>query len=78
MWTHHAALPRALLLAACQAYGRPAVALRRDFAGVEIDRIGDHRPFYSDYEDVARRPAPHGYPSYYELWLRIAGCDSLV
>ena len=53
MWTHRAALPRALLRAACQAYGRPAVALRRDFAGVEINRIRDHRPFYSDYEDIA-------------------------
>ncbi len=84
--------------------------MRRDFAGVEINRIGDHRPFYSDYGDVAlldalhrvlragvaeealevatvtpvhgiglaRLPAPHGYPSYDELWLRIAGCDSLV
>ena len=53
MWTHRAALPVALLLAACQAYGRPDVALRRDFAGVEINRIGDHHPFYSDYEDIA-------------------------
>ncbi len=110
MWTHRAALALALLLAACQAYGRPDVALRRDFAGVEINRIGDHHPSYSDYEDVAlldalhrllragvaeealevatvapvhsiglaRLPAPRGYPSYYELWLRIAGCDSLV
>ncbi len=33
--------------------GGPDVALRRDFTGVEINRIGDHRPFYSDYEDVA-------------------------
>ena len=23
-------------------------------------------------------PLPHGYPSYYALWLRIAGCDSLI
>ena len=22
--------------------------------------------------------APQGYPSYYELWLRIAGCESLI
>ena len=110
MWTHRAALPLALLLAACQGAERPDVALRRDFAGVEINRIGDFHPAYADYEDIAlldalhrllragvawealevatvapvhgigfaRLPGPHGYPSYYELWLRIAGCDSLV
>ena len=27
---------------------------------------------------LARLPAPHRYPSYYGLWLRTAGCDSLV
>ncbi len=40
MWIHRAALPLALLLAACQAYGRPDVALRREFAGVERGAIG--------------------------------------
>ncbi len=34
--------------------GRGAdVALRREFAGVEIDRTGDHHPFYWDYQDIA-------------------------
>ena len=70
MWTHRAALPLALLLAACQAYGRPDVALRRDFTGVEINRIRDHHRFYSDYEDIALLDAIHRV-------LR-AGCDSLV
>ncbi len=112
MWTHRAALPLALLLVACQADGRPDVALRRDFAGVEINRIGDFHLTYADYEDIAvfnalhlalRRGVPkealevatvapsglgshgggvaqlpHGMPNYYEVWLRIAGCDSLV
>ncbi len=112
MWTPRAALPLALLLAACQAAERPDVALRRDFGSVEVNRIGDFHLAYADYEDIAvlnalhlalRRgvpkqalevatvapsglgghgggvaPLPHGYPSYYELWLRIAGCDSLI
>jgi hypothetical protein len=59
MWTHRAALPPDLLLVACRAYGRSDVALRRDFAGVEINRIGDHRPFYSHYEEVVLLDALH-------------------
>ena len=59
MWTHRAALPLDLLLVACRAYGRSDVALRRDFAGVEINRIGDHRPFYSHYEVVVLLDALH-------------------
>jgi hypothetical protein len=112
MWTHRAALPLALLLTACQAAERPDVALRRDFAGVEIDRIGDFHPAYADYEDIAvlnalhlalRRGVPkealevatvapsgrgshgggvarlpQGMPNYYEVWLRVAGCDPLI
>ena len=31
----------------------PTPALRREFAGVEIDRTGDHHPFYWDYQDIA-------------------------
>ena len=31
----------------------PTPALRREFAGVEIDRTGDHHPFYWDDQDIA-------------------------
>ncbi len=112
MWTHRAALPLVLLLAACQAAERPDVALRRDFGSVEVNRIGDFHPAYADYEDIAvlnalhlalRRGVPkealevatvapsglgghgggaaqlpQGMPNYYEVWLRVAGCDSLI
>jgi hypothetical protein len=112
MWYRRLALLLALLLAACQAAERPEVALRREFATVEVNRIGDFHPAYADYEDIALLNAlqlalrrgvpkqalevatvapsslggpsggvarlPHGMPNYYEVWLRVAGCDSLV
>ena len=110
MSTRQLALCLILILAACQAAERPDVALRRDFPEVEIDRIGDFHPFYSDYQDIAvlnalhhalrtgvpkealeraivapahtlgaaSMPGPRGLPGQYELWLRIAGCESLI
>ncbi len=48
-----AAFALALWLAACQAAERPAVTLRRDFAALELERIGAYDPAYAEFGDTA-------------------------
>ena len=70
-----------VLLASCGGGGeRFDLLLRREFSGVEVTRIGNFHPAFSDYEDVAvlnslrgvqAAGVPKGLPS---LW---APCEAL-